>query len=83
MLIMNNPRAIIAYAIASESLLALINWMTIIEERDDALYTVAGMDRVECFPVTITYPNSPDATPIQGGLNYHDYGDDPYWAVNT
>ena len=83
MLTVKNPRALIAYAIASESLLALINWMTVMEQREDQLYTVEGFEGADTFPVVITFPNNPEAKPMWGGLNYCEYADTPYWSVNT
>lgn len=83
MLTIKNPRALIACAVASNSLPALITWMTVIESRDDSLYTVEGVEYAETFHVTITFPNAPESKPMWGGLNYHDYGEVPYWGVNT
>lgn len=83
MVTIKNPRALLAYAQASNSLDALITWLTVMEERDDQVYKIIcrGDDTflAEIRPVCTTYANQV----MFGELIYHDYTETPYWSVHT
>lgn len=79
MLIIHNPVPLLLEAANTDSVLQLMEWMDFVEKRQDAVYTVYGIERRSAFPVLITYPSSPDYEGMHGGLCLSD----DKWSVHT
>jgi len=83
MLTLKNPLAIITLAEQSDSLPALMRWIQKVEAREDVHYVVEGIEGAEMFACQIQSTKVEGPVLMAGALVFHDYAEDPYWAVHT